>query len=69
MKTFWQHNNGRVYAVESDTFGKITGAAGPLDPDDLHDLDAYHYGPASVQWIEDAIAQRTLRKVERFSHL
>jgi len=69
MKTFWQHNNGRVYAVESDTFGKVTGTAGPLDPDDLHDLDAYHYGPAAVQWVEDAIAQRTLRKVERFAHM
>ena len=36
MKTFWQHNNGKMYAVESDSFGTITGAAGPLDPDDLH---------------------------------
>ena len=69
MKTFWQHNNGKMYAVESDTFGRITGAAGPLDPDDLHDLDTYRYGPAAVQWIEEAIAQRTLRRVERFSHL
>jgi len=69
MKTFWQHNNGRVYAVESDTFGNVTGAAGPLDADDLHDLDAYHYGPAAIQWIENAIAQRTLRKVERFAHM
>ncbi len=68
MKTFWQHSNGKIYAVESDTFGNITGAAGPLDPDDLHDLETYHYGPAAVQWIRDAIAERTLRRVERFSH-
>jgi hypothetical protein len=69
MKTFWQHTNGKIYAVESDTFGKITGAAGPLDPDNLHDLDAYHYGPAIVQWVESAITERTLRKVERFAHM
>ena len=69
MKTFWQHDNGKVYAVESDTFGKVTGAAGPLDMDDLHDLDVYRYGPAIVEWVETAIAQHKLRQVERFSHL
>jgi hypothetical protein len=69
MKTFWQHTNGNIYAIESDTFGKITGAAGPLDSDDLHDLDTYRYGPAIVQWVENAIAERILRKVERFSHM
>lgn len=68
MRTFWQHDNDKVYAVESDTFGQITGAAGPLDPDDLHDLDDYYYGPAIVDWVLQAIAERKLRRVERFSH-
>ncbi len=63
MKSFWQHENGRAYAVRSNTFGKITGAAGPLDPDDLQDLDSYEYGPAIVQWVERAIAVRKLRRV------
>ena len=34
MKTFWQHASGKVYAVESDTFGRIVGAAGPFDIDE-----------------------------------
>jgi len=69
MKTFWQHDNGKVYAVESDTFGKVTGAAGPLDENGLHDLDTYRYGPAIVEWVETAIAEHKLHRVERFSHL
>lgn len=63
MKSFWQHENGKVYAVRSNTFGKITGAAGPLDSDNLQSLDSYEYGPAIVQWVEHAIASRTLRRV------
>ena len=63
MKSIWQHENGKAYAVRSNTFGKITGAAGPLDPDDLHDLDSYEYGPAIVQWVERAIAARQLCRV------
>ena len=66
MRTFWQHGNGKVYAVESDTFGRVTGGAGPLDPDDLHDLDQYQYGPAVVQWVTQAIAERKLHKIDRF---
>jgi hypothetical protein len=63
MKSFWQHENGKIYAVRSNTFGKITGAAGPLDPDTLQGLDSYEYGPAIVQWIEAAIAAHKLRRV------
>ncbi len=63
MKSFWQHSNGKIYAVRSNTFGKVTGAAGPFDPDSLRDLDAYEYGPAIVQWVERAIANRTLRRI------
>lgn len=63
MKSFWQHENGKLYAVRSNTFGAVTGAAGPLDPDALGDLDSYEYGPAIVRWVQRAIADRTLRRV------
>ena len=63
IKGFWQHANGKIYAVESDTFGKILGGVGPLDPDDLHDLEEYDYKPAIIKWLADAIAQHKLRRV------
>ncbi|MBN2182065.1 MAG: hypothetical protein JW715_09125 [Sedimentisphaerales bacterium] len=63
IKGFWQHENGKIYAVESDTFGKILGAVGPLEPDDLHGLEDYDYKPAIVDWITDALAQRKLHRV------
>ena len=63
MKSFWKHTNGRVYAVRSDSFGHITGAAGPLDPDNLQGLDDYHYGPGIVDWVKRAIAERKLCRI------
>ena len=63
MKNYWQHTNGSVYAIRSNSFGHITGAAGPLDPDDLKGLDDYQYGPGIVDWVKEAIAQRKLRRV------
>ena len=63
MKNYWQHTNGRVYAIRSNSFGNITGAAGPLDPDDLKGLDDYQYGPGIVDWVKEAIAQRKLRRI------
>ncbi len=62
-RSFWQHENGKIYAVESDTFGKIIGGVGPLDPDDLHDLDHYDYKPVIKKWVEEAVAQRKLRRI------
>lgn len=62
IKGFWQHVNGRVYAVESDTFGNILGGVGPLDTDDLCDLQDYDYRPAIVDWLRDALAQHKLRR-------
>ena len=62
IRGFWQHTNGKIYAVESDTFGKIIGAVGPLDPDDLHDLDDYDYKPAIIGWVADAVARHTLHR-------
>lgn len=63
MKDFWQHDNGKVYAVRSDSFGRITGAAGPFDPDNLGSLEDFHYGPAIVEWVKNAIAERKLRRI------
>lgn len=63
MKDFWQHDNGKVYAVRCDSFGRITGAAGPFEPDDLGSLEDFRYGPGIVTWIEKAIAERKLRRI------
>ena len=62
-KGFWQHSNGKIYAVESTTFGKIVGGAGPLEPNDLRDLEDYDYKPAIVEWLQEAIASRKLHRI------
>ena len=64
VRGFWQHANGKVYAIESDTFGKILGAAGPLDPNDLHDLDEYDYRPAITGWVANALTHHSLRRID-----
>jgi len=64
IKGFWQHVNGKVYAIESTTLGKIVGAAGPLDPDELGKLEDYDYGPAIIEWVEGAIAEHKLHRIE-----
>ena len=63
IKGFWQHKNGKIYAIKSDTFGNILGGVGPLNPDNLQSLDYYDYKPAIVDWLKDAIAQKQLRRV------
>ncbi len=63
IRGFWQHTNGGIYAVECDTFGKIMGGAGPLDPNDLHDLARYVYKPAITAWLAEAVAQHKLRRI------
>ena len=68
IKGFWQHANGKIYAVESDTFGKIIGGVGPLDPHNLKDLEDYDYKPAINKWLVDTIAQRKLRRVNIHSY-
>lgn len=60
---FWQHNNGKVYAVKSDTFGKIIGGAGPLDPDDLRQLDQYEYKIAIVDWLQESFSRHKLHRI------
>jgi hypothetical protein len=64
IKGFWQHKNGKIYAIQSDTFGNITGAAGPLEPDDLRPLDGYDYQPAIVDWITDALNKKKMRRID-----
>ncbi len=64
IKGFWQHQNGKIYAVQSDTFGNIYGAVGPLDPDNLRNLDEYDYKPAIIDWVTDALKHKKLRRIE-----
>lgn len=64
MKGFWQHENGKVYAIESTTMGEILGAAGPLEPDELGDLGDYEYGPAILEWVQEAIAEHKLHRIK-----
>jgi len=64
VRGFWQHPSGKIYAVESDTFGNIIGGVGPLEPGDLHDLDDYDYKPAITGWVADAVARRTLHRID-----
>lgn len=64
MKGFWQHENGKIYAIESTSIGEILGAAGPLDPDELGDLGDYEYGPAILEWVQRAIAEHKLHRIK-----
>lgn len=63
IKGFWQHTNGKIYAVESTTFGKIVGGVGPLDGNKLLDLEDYEYKRAIVEWLERAVAERKLHRI------
>ena len=64
MKGFWQDiKTGKIYAVESDTFGEIVGGVGPLDENDLHDLEDYDYKPAILEWLERAVKEKKLRRI------
>jgi len=63
MKTFWQHANGDVYAVESDSFGHVVGGAGPLNLANLGDPSEYTYHCGLVAWLEKAIARRQMHRI------
>lgn len=63
IKGFWEHQNGKIYAVQSDTFGNIYGAVGPLDPNNLQSLDEYDYKPAIIDWVKDALKHKKLRRI------
>ena len=64
IKGFWQHENGKIYAVESTTLGEIVGGAGPVDPDNLEDLEDYDYRPAIIEWLERALAEKKLHRIK-----
>ena len=63
VKDFWQHENGKIYAVESDSFGNVIGAVGPLDENNLKALDDYDYKRLIVDWLSDALAQHKLHRL------
>ena len=63
VKGFWQHINGTIYAIKSDSFGNIIGGAGPLDPNNLYDLDEYDYTPAIIDWLQEAFAKYKLHRI------
>ena len=63
MKTFWQHTNGLVYVVESDSFGTMTGAAGPLDIGNLRDPSEYPCGQGILTWVKRTIVERQLCRI------
>lgn len=63
MKIFWQHRNGDLYAVKHNSFGHITGIAGPLGWDDQQDEDAYRYEVGLVEWAETEIRRHAMHRV------
>ncbi len=64
MKTFWQHRNGKLYAVRHDTFGHIIGVAGPLEWEDLHDADDYRYESGLAEWAEGEIRRHAMHRMQ-----
>ena len=62
VKGFWQHVKGKVYAVESTAFGKIIGAVGPLEADNLLGLEDYEYKKGIIDWVEEALSEGKLRR-------
>lgn len=63
MKTFWQHTNGMIYVVESDSFGRVTGGAGPFYPGELRDPSEYTCGAGVLGWLKRAIAERKVQRI------
>jgi len=64
VRGFWQHENGKIYAVESDSFGTITGGVGPLDANNMKALENYDYKRVIVDWLKDALAQGKLHRMQ-----
>jgi hypothetical protein len=64
IKEFWQHvENGEIYAIESTPFGQVLGAAGPLATEALPELEACECTAKINIWINRAIAENKLRRV------
>ena len=62
-KGFWKHaDNGKIYAIECTPFGTIIGACGPLDRDNLPDLEEVDYGKETLIWVETTMAEGKLHR-------
>jgi hypothetical protein len=54
-KAFYRHvDTGDIYAIERCWDGGIVGSAGPLQENDLKDLDNYEYTADRNGWLMDA---------------
>ena len=60
---WWNILTGDIYVLQSTTFGKIVGGTGPLDTAGLHDLDDYNCTPAILEWLERAVAENKLQRI------
>jgi hypothetical protein len=64
VKDFWEdEQTGKVYAVESSTFGEIVAAAGPFEKHELKDLEEYEYKPAIVDFLKRAVEEKRLHRI------
>jgi len=63
MNVFWLHRKGYLYALKHDTFGHITGVAGPLPWDDLPEADDCEYRTELVAWAEGEIARHAMHRM------
>ena len=62
-KGFWKHaDNGKIYAIECTPFGTIIGAFGPLDRDNLPNLEEVDYGKETLIWVETTMAEGKLHR-------
>ncbi len=64
MKTFWQHRNGRLYALRHDPFGHIMGVAGPLEWEDFHEAGDYQYDAKLIEWAEGEIRRHAMHRMQ-----
>jgi len=63
MTVLWQHRNGDLYATRHDTFGHITGVAGPLDWENLDDPGECDFQGDLIEWAEEAIRHHAMHKI------
>ena len=62
-KGFWKHiENGHIYAIECTPFGQIIGACGPLNPDNLPDLETCEFGMDILIWVETTMNEGKLHR-------
>ena len=64
IKGFWRHIvYGQIYAVESTPYGELIAGAGPLDPENLQDLGSYEYTSKINDWLQRALDNHELQRV------